>query len=69
MLKTGDFSKLSRVSIRMLRHYDEIGLLSPMKWIRKRDIGITERVSCPLWQCRGTKDSKGKISRHGTCEI
>ena len=29
MLKIGDFSKLSRVSIRMLRHYDEIGLLSP----------------------------------------
>ncbi len=29
MLKIGDFSKLSRVSIRMLRHYDEIGLLMP----------------------------------------
>lgn len=24
MLKIGDFSKLSRVSIRMLRHYDDI---------------------------------------------
>ena len=32
MLKIGDFSKLSRVSIRMLRHYDEIGLLEPV-WI------------------------------------
>lgn len=31
MLKIGDFSKLSRVSIRMLRHYDEIGLLRPVK--------------------------------------
>ena len=31
MLKIGDFSKLSRVSIRMLRHYDEIGLLHPVK--------------------------------------
>ena len=30
MLKIGDFSKLSRVSIRMLRHYDEIGLLKPV---------------------------------------
>lgn len=30
MLKIGDFSKLSRISIRMLRHYDEIGLLSPV---------------------------------------
>ena len=32
MLKIGDFSKLSIVSIRMLRHYDEIGLLHPV-WI------------------------------------
>ena len=31
MLKIGDFSKLSRVSIRMLRHYDELGLLRPVK--------------------------------------
>lgn len=29
MLKIGDFSKLSRISIRMLRHYDECGLLIP----------------------------------------
>ena len=29
MLKIGEFSKLSRVSIRMLRHYDEINLLKP----------------------------------------
>lgn len=29
MLKIGEFSKLSRVSVRMLRHYDEIGLLRP----------------------------------------
>ena len=29
MLKIGEFSKLSRVSIRMLRYYDEIGLLVP----------------------------------------
>ncbi len=29
MLKIGDFSKLSRVSIRMLRHYDDMGLLKP----------------------------------------
>lgn len=31
MLKIGDFSKLSRISIRMLRHYDDIGLLNPVK--------------------------------------
>lgn len=29
MLKIGIFSKLSRISVRMLRHYDEIGLLTP----------------------------------------
>ncbi|MGF7145582.1 DNA-binding transcriptional MerR regulator [Anaerotaenia torta] len=29
MLRIGDFSKLSRISIRMLRHYDELGLLTP----------------------------------------
>lgn len=29
MLRIGDFSKLSRISIRMLRHYDEINLLRP----------------------------------------
>lgn len=31
MLKIGDFSKLTRVSIRMLRHYDEIDLLRPVE--------------------------------------
>ncbi len=29
MFKIGDFSKLSRVSVRMLRYYDELGLLKP----------------------------------------
>lgn len=29
MLKIGDFSKLSRISNRMLRHYDQFGLLKP----------------------------------------
>lgn len=29
MLKIGEFSKLSRISIRMLRRYDEVGLLAP----------------------------------------
>jgi len=29
MVKIGDFSKLSRISIRMLRHYDDMGLLKP----------------------------------------
>jgi len=29
MLKIGDFSKIAKISIRMLRHYDQIGLLKP----------------------------------------
>ncbi|MDF2546339.1 MAG: merR [Anaerosolibacter sp.] len=29
MLKIGDFSKLSKISIRMLRYYDELGILNP----------------------------------------
>src|SRR5512136_826454 len=29
MLKIGDLSKLSRVSVKTLRYYDEIGLLKP----------------------------------------
>ena len=37
MLKIGDFSKLSRVSVRMLRHYDEIGLLKPAETNRFTD--------------------------------
>ena len=31
MFKIGDFSKLTRVSIRMLRYYDEIGIFKPAK--------------------------------------
>jgi DNA-binding transcriptional MerR regulator len=29
MFKIGDFSKFSKVSVRMLRHYDQLGLLQP----------------------------------------
>ncbi len=31
MLKIGEFSTLARVSVRTLRHYDELGLLKPLK--------------------------------------
>jgi DNA-binding transcriptional MerR regulator len=31
MFKIGDFSKLTQVSIRMLRHYDELNLLKPAR--------------------------------------
>jgi DNA-binding transcriptional MerR regulator len=29
MFKIGEFSRLSRISVRMLRHYDQLGLLTP----------------------------------------
>jgi DNA-binding transcriptional MerR regulator len=29
MFKIGEFSKLGQVSVRMLRHYDQLGLLKP----------------------------------------
>jgi effector-binding domain-containing protein len=32
MLKIGEFSKIGRVSVKTLRHYDEIGLLKPV-WV------------------------------------
>jgi DNA-binding transcriptional MerR regulator len=31
MFKIGEFSRLSRVSVRMLRHYDQLGLLKPSR--------------------------------------
>lgn len=31
MFKIGDFSKLTKVSVRMLRYYDEVGLFKPAK--------------------------------------
>ena len=45
MLKIGEFSKLSRISVRMLRHYDEIGLLKPAQIDRFRITDITGRIS------------------------
>ena len=29
MFRIGEFSRLTQVSVRMLRHYDEVGLLRP----------------------------------------
>ena len=53
MLKIGDFSKLSRISIRMLRHYDEIGLLTPKsidnftgyRYYSEEQLTIADRIS------------------------
>ena len=53
MLKIGDFSKLSRVSIRMLRHYDDIGLLKPAeidhftgyRYYREEQLFVISRIT------------------------
>ncbi len=53
MLKIGVFSKLSRISIRMLRHYDEIGLLEPKtidsfsgyRYYSEAQLPIAERIT------------------------
>ncbi len=52
MLKIGDFSKLSRISIRMLRYYDEIGILHPecvddftgYRYYREAQLPLAERI-------------------------
>jgi DNA-binding transcriptional MerR regulator len=31
MFAIGDFARLGTISVRMLRHYDEIGLLAPAR--------------------------------------
>lgn len=54
MIKIGDFSKLSRISVRMLRHYDEKGLLHPVKiddftgyrYYSEEQLTIANRITC-----------------------
>ena len=53
MLKIGEFSKLSRVSVRMLRHYDEIGLLKPAEIDRFIDYRYYREDQLPT-MCRIT---------------
>ena len=53
MLKIGDFSKLSRVSVRMLRHYDEMGLLKPAQIDRFTDYRYYREDQLPI-VCRIT---------------
>ena len=48
MLRIGEFSKLSRVSVRMLRHYDEIGLLKPAEIDRFTDYRYYREDQLPV---------------------
>lgn len=53
MLKIGDFSKLSMISVRMLRHYDENGLLVPVevdrfsgyRYYSEEQLGLAMRIT------------------------
>ena len=53
MLKIGDFSKLSMISVRMLRHYDENGLLVPVevdrfsgyRYYYEEQLGLAMRIT------------------------
>ena len=45
MLKIGDFSKLSRVSVRMLRHYDDIGLLEAARQRLRKEESMNYNVT------------------------
>ena len=56
MLKIGEFSKLSRVSVRMLRHYDEIGLLKPAEIDRFTDYRYYREDQ--LRPCAGSRRSR-----------
>lgn len=48
MLKIGEFSKLSRISVRMLRHYDGIGLLRPAEIDRFTDYRYYREDQLPV---------------------
>ena len=44
MFRIGEFSKLTQVSVRMLRYYDETGILTPAevdKWTGHRPVSYT----------------------------
>ena len=45
MFSIGDFAKLGRVSVRMLRHYDAIGLLVPAEPSRPVGVVLVPRSS------------------------
>ena len=48
MLRIGEFSKLARVSVRMLLHYDEIGLLKPAETDRFTDYRYYREDQLPV---------------------
>jgi hypothetical protein len=47
MYTIGAFAQLGGVTVRMLRHYDRIGLFVPSVWIRRPDTAPTRPLSWP----------------------
>ena len=43
--KIGEFSKLCQVTVKTLRHYEEIGLMIPVEVMSGRGIAITTSAS------------------------
>ena len=68
MLKIGEFSKLSRISIRMLRHYDEIGLLVPASTDDFTSYRYYNEAQLPV-ACRITALKDMGFSLAAICEI
>lgn len=63
MFRIGEFSKLTQVSIRMLRYYDEVGLLKPTevdKWTGHRMYSVSQ-IPC-LNRIRYLRDSGFNVS-------
>jgi DNA-binding transcriptional MerR regulator len=48
MFRIGEFSKLTQVSIRMLRYYDETGLLRPAKTDRFTNYRLYSIAQIPV---------------------
>ena len=79
MLKIGEFSKLSRVSVRMLRHYDEIGLLKPAeidrftdyRYYREDQLPTAGRARAPQFYIHGHGRAYGRknIDRRSKCGV
>jgi DNA-binding transcriptional MerR regulator len=67
MLKIGDFSKLSQVSVKTLRFYDEIGLLKPTYVDRFTGIRHSQDLDSitRLYNCR-SKSRAVLAGRHCT---